>query len=152
MRKKTSPSTIKRVQALARKNYAPQAIAEATGVSVTAVRFYTSPRYEKFESLVAYHGHLAELNGYPSRSAYQKEADAERSQRKKYHEVSRLVHAILRRHKENQSWLARYLGLSRQAVTFYAQGKRMPAEEIYQKLRSLQKQIPSSTLEEKVDE
>lgn len=152
MRKKIPKATIRRVQALARKNYAPQVIAEATGISVTAVCFYTSPRYKKFESLVAYHEHLAELKGYASRTAYQKEADEERSQRKKYQEVSRLVRAILRSHKENQSWLARYLGLSRQAVTFYAQGKRMPAEEIYQKLRGLQKQIPSSSLEEKVEE
>lgn len=150
MRKKIPQATIRRIQSLARKEYDAYSIAEAEGVSITAVRFYTGPRYERFESLMAYHEHLAELNGYASRSEYQREADAARSQRKKYREVSKLVHDILRQQEKNQSWLANYLGVSRQAVSFYAQGKRMPSNNIYQKLRELRNKTAPSPLEEKL--
>lgn len=151
MTKKIPQATIKKIQGLAKKGYGRKEIAKTTRVSETTVYFYSVTYYKGFASIVAYHEYLARKKGYASRTAYQKQADEKRSQRAEYKELSRLVRDILDRCKRNRSWLAAYLGVSRQAASFYGEGKRMPSQEVYQKLRDLRnKTARDLSLEEKI--
>ena len=58
----------------------------------------------------------------------------QRTNSKKNRELSDLVKKRLEELEQNQSWLAEQLGVSRQAVSLYAQGKSLPKGEKLEQL------------------
>ena len=114
-------------------------------VSYSSVYGLTRVLQRGFESLGAYRDHLARAKGFESRSEYEqelvrkrgfesyheykKQLAKERTKRGPNRTISQLMKSSLAELGESQSWLARELGVSRQAVSLYAQGKSIPTGE-----------------------
>lgn len=103
-----------------------------------------------FASYGAYEEHLAKKKGFASRGAYQedwakkkgfaslteyeKHLAKQRQQQPENRELSDLIKRRLREKCKNQTWLARKIGVTRQAVSLYAKGKIIPNEMSLRKL------------------
>lgn len=79
-----------------------------------------------FSSDSQYREHLAQQKGFLSDSKYREHLSKQRCQQQRNRKVSALVNQRLRQLGRNQSWLARQLGVSRQAASLYVQGKLVP--------------------------
>lgn len=84
-------------------------------------------------STVYVHTGAAERN-FASRKDYERFLNERRQKRQSNMELSFLIEERLLIIGRSQYWLAGRLGISKSAVTLYAQGKRMPRESIYRKL------------------
>ena len=93
-------------------------IAEYVSVSCISAWVMTKGRKRGFKTINEYNKHLAK----------------QRSKRRDNIELKDLIHSYLKKFKKNQSWLAEKIGVSRQAVSFYALGKSIPKYETLDKL------------------
>ena len=87
-----------------------------------------------FGSLNEYREHLAKERGFGSLNEYREHLAKERANRNSNKELSYLIKTRLREIGKNQSWLADQIGVSRQAVSFYSQGKLIPKAEVLNRL------------------
>jgi len=104
-------------------------IARQTGVSYGSVYGLTRAQQRGFASGYKYEEHLAQEKGFASHYEYVDHLSQQRSKRKRNRKVRGLVRKRLRELGKNQSWLAEELGVSRQAVSLYVQGKSIPRGE-----------------------
>ena len=74
-------------------------------------------------------------------------ADLARQRQARSENLGRLLQEKLIEEGKTQRWLARELGISKSAVSFYVHGKRLPCEEIVSRLFSVLN-IPYQTLDE----
>lgn len=101
-------------------------IARQVGVSSSSVYGLTRAHQRGFASDYKYQEYLAQQNGFASRYEYVEHLSQQRSKRKRNRQLRGLVRKRLREIGKNQSWLAEELGVSRQAVSLYVQGKSIP--------------------------
>ncbi len=73
--------------------------------------------------------YLAKIRGFASNSEYRKEGARRRQSNPSNQILSALINRRLGELGENQSWLARRIGLSRQSVSLYALGKVLPRDD-----------------------
>ena len=99
-----------------------------------------------FASLTKYQEHLAKERGFASLTEYREHLAKERSRERPNKELSNLIKSRLKKLKRNQSWLAEQIGVSRQAVSFYATGKTIPQDGTLNRLFAILKvkRIPKS--------
>ena len=125
-------------------------ISQSVGVSYISAWFMTEGRrrgfgswneYQKhlakergFGSYGEYREHLAKERGFGSLNEYREHLAKERANRNSNKELSYLIKTRLREIGKNQSWLADQIGVSRQAVSFYSQGKLIPKAEVLNRL------------------
>ena len=149
MRSKTSPETIRLIRRLASEGLPATEIARQTGVPYQLTWTYV----QGFASLNKYREHLAQQQGFASRNEYQehlvkkkgfaslteyREHLAEQRQsRPANQELSDIIKNGLKLLGQNQSWLARELGLSRQMVSNYIHGKYLPRQELLEKIQTV---------------
>ena len=142
-------------------------IARQTGVSYPSVYGMTRARQkvnpetgEPFESYTAYRKHLARQKvnpetGEPFKSRTEYEAYHARQRINRNKGLGNLIREILEELGQNQSWLAKQLGVSRQAVSNYIQGRLIPGEDkverLLQVIRTNYKTSPTS-LDDLVEE
>lgn len=108
------------------KGISPAEIARRTGISYTTVYSLTRVQQRGFASNYEYEVHLAQQRGFESVNEYREYCAQHRTERKANRELGDLVKQKLKELGKNQSWLAEQLGVSRQAASFYAQGKSIP--------------------------
>ena len=82
-----------------------------------------------------YQDYLAQMRGFASNSEYRKEGARRRQSYPSNKALSALINRRLEELGENQSWLARRTGLSRQTISLYVQGKVFPKDD--ETLRSI---------------
>ncbi len=73
--------------------------------------------------------YLAKMRGFASHSEYRKEGSRRRQSNPSNQVLGALINRRLEELGENQSWLARRIGLSRQSVSLYALGKVLPKDD-----------------------
>ncbi len=79
-----------------------------------------------FKNYSEYQEHLAQQKGFKNYSEYQEHLAQERSQRTANQGFSTLINSSLKKLRKNQNWLAKQIGVSRQAVSLYTKGKVIP--------------------------
>ncbi len=99
----------------------PQQIAEVTGHPITQVYLY----------------HRALKKGFPSLWEYRKHLDALRQQKPENQALVGFIRGKLEELGESQGWLARQMGIHRQLVSLYAQGKTLPNNETLARMFSI---------------
>jgi DNA-binding XRE family transcriptional regulator len=99
-----------------------------------------------FTSYHSYQKYLTEQRGFTSYHSYQKYLTEQRQKKSFNKELSNLIIKNLKRLEKNQSWLAKQIGVSREAVSKYTKGKYTPNKEILNKLCSTLK-VQYQTLE-----
>ena len=109
-------------------------ISQSVGVSYISAWFMTEGRRRGFGSWNEYQKHLAKERGFGSLNEYREHLAKERANRNSNKELSYLIKTRLREIGKNQSWLADQIGVSRQAVSFYSQGKLIPKAEVLNRL------------------
>ena len=82
-----------------------------------------------FESYKEYLEHQAKQRGFNSMRDYREYMDEQKQKRAETQVLSSLIKERLTELGENQSWLAKKLNVSRQMVSLYIQGKRMPSKK-----------------------
>ncbi len=82
-----------------------------------------------------YQNYLAQMRGFVSNTEYRKEKARRRQSNPSNQALSALINRRLEELGENQSWLARRTGLSRQSISLYVQGKVFPKDD--ERLRSI---------------
>lgn len=95
-------------------------IAEDIGVSYNSARILTIGREIGFKNYYEYHESLAQ----------------KRSQKQENKDLSYLIKSRLKELGKNQNWLAEQLGVTRQAVSYYVQGKMIPQNQVLTNLFS----------------
>ncbi len=73
--------------------------------------------------------YLARMRGFASNAEYRKEGSRRRQSNPRNQVLSAMINRRLDELGENQSWLARRIGLSRQSVSLYALGKVLPKDD-----------------------
>ena len=73
--------------------------------------------------------YLARMRGFASNAEYRKEGSRRRQSNPRNQVLSAIINRRLEELGENQSWLARRIGLSRQSVSLYALGKVLPKDD-----------------------
>ena len=76
-----------------------------------------------------YQNYLAQMRGFASNTEYRKERARRRQSNPSNQALSALISRRLEELGENQSWLARRTGLSRQSISLYVQGKALPKDD-----------------------
>jgi len=71
---------------------------------------------------------LAQGRGFASKNEYRKEMARRKQTKPKNKAVRDLINSKLQEIGKNQAWLARQVGLSRQSISMYAQGKVLPKD------------------------
>ncbi len=69
------------------------------------------------------------MRGFASNSEYRKEGSRRRQSNPSNQVLGALINRRLEELGENQSWLARRIGLSRESVSLYALGKVLPKDD-----------------------
>ena len=88
---------------------------------------------------------------FESLSQYQEHTARQRINRPENQGLSNLIKERLKELGKNQSWLSRKLGVSREAVSKYAQGKYTPDNEVLEKLYSAL-EVPYKTLDDLLED
>ena len=128
----------------------PTQIARQTRVSYSSVYGLTRARQrvdpetrQRFESLSQYLEYKARQRVNPetgqlfeSRGQYERYRARQRVNKPKNQSLSDLIKRRLKELGRNQSWLARELGVIRQAVSLYIQGRSLPTEDLLENLYS----------------
>ncbi len=83
-----------------------------------------------YKSLHEYQEHLAKQKGYNSYSEYQEHLAKKRQKKLVNSKLGRLIKTRLKELGESQSWLAEQIGVTRQAVSLYINGRNIPKEDI----------------------
>jgi len=73
--------------------------------------------------------YLAQKRGFASYTELRKELAKRRQSNPNNQALSELINTKLQELRKNQAWLARRVGLSRQSVSLYGQGKALPKDE-----------------------
>ncbi len=153
MRKRLSEETREEIRRLYNKGsgLTPTEIVKQTRVSYSFVYgltrakergFASRTEYEKhlvkerrgFASLAEYREHLAKERGFASRTKYEQYLAKKRQQRPENQGLGKLIVTRLKELGRNQSWLAREIKVTRQAVSLYAQGRSVPTEDLLESL------------------
>ena len=143
----------------------PAEIARQTGVSYSSVYGLTRIRQrvnpetgEPFESRNQYQEYTARQRVNPetgepfeSRSQYQEYTARQRVNRPENQGLSDLIKKRLKELGRNQSWLSREIGVSRQAVSKYVQGKYTPDNGVLEKMYSAL-EVSYQTLDDLLDD
>ena len=109
-------------------------IAKYVSISCISAWVMTKGRKRGFKNYTEYEEYLAQKRGFKTINEYNKHLAKQRSKRRDNIELKDLIHSYLKKFKKNQSWLAEKIGVSRQAVSFYALGKSIPKYETLDKL------------------
>ena len=113
-------------------------------------------RRKGFSSRGEYQTHLAKQKGFASHGEYLDDLAKQKgfSSRGEYKddlakrkELSDLIKKRLKELGQNQTWLSQQMGVSRQAVSYYVQGKVIPKGEHLPKLYSAL-EVPYNTLDD----
>src|SRR3989344_3975891 len=104
-------------------------------------------RRKGFSSRGEYQTHLAKQKGFSSRGEYETHLARQRQERPQNQELSDLIKKRLKELGQNQTWLSQQMGVSRQAVSYYVQGKVIPKGEHLPKLYSAL-EVPYNTLDD----
>ncbi len=86
-------------------------------------------RWKGFTSYRSYRDYLAQRRGFASYYEYRKELARRRQSNPNYQALRDLINSRLQELGKNRSWLARRIGLSRQSVSMYGQGKSLPQDD-----------------------
>lgn len=142
MRKRISEETKQRIKELHAQGLPSTEVARMTGVS------YFTARATKMGGAGVYQNMLAKLNGHGSFAKYQREIRRRRTIREPRAEgFSRLLEEELRRLGRNQSWLAKELDVTRQAISDYMHGYYAPEKGVLEKLSGVIR-VPYETLQD----
>ena len=100
-----------------------------------------------FSSRGEYKDDLAKRKGFSSGGEYEDHLARQRQERPQNQELSDLIKKRLKELGQNQTWLSQQMGVSRQAVSYYVQGKVIPKGEHLPKLYSAL-EVPYNTLDD----
>src|SRR3989344_3243220 len=100
-----------------------------------------------FSSSGEYLDDLVRRKGFSSSGEYQDDLAKQRQERPQNQELSDLIKKRLKELGQNQTWLSQQMGVSRQAVSYYVQGKVIPKGEHLPKLYSAL-EVPYNTLDD----
>src|SRR3989344_3179588 len=100
-----------------------------------------------FSSRGEYMDDLAKRKGFSSGGEYEDHLARQRQERPQNQELSDLIKKRLKELGQNQTWLSQQMGVSRQAVSYYVQGKVIPKGEHLPKLYSAL-EVPYNTLDD----
>ena len=126
-------------------------IASQVGVSYSSAYGLTRAKERGFASLTEYEKHLAKKRGFESQTEYEKHLAKERQRRPENQELSKLIKTKLKEGGKNQSWLAKEMGITSQAVSLYVRGKNVPTEDLLGRLYSLL-DVPYKTLDDLLED
>lgn len=121
VRRLTTPAKIEEIKRLRSQGLTIDAIVAITNCSTSTIYAYTG----------------AAERGFSSRRDYERFLNEERQKRKNNIELSDLIKERLQIMRRSKYWLAGKLGISKSAVTLYANGKRIPREDIYKRLLNI---------------
>jgi len=165
MLRKISDETKKLMEKLYAQDLPISEIARRANVSYPTAYGYTKLRQrinpetgQPFESRSQYQEYTARQRinpetGQPfeSLSQYEEYTARQRVNQPENQGLSNLIKKRLKELGKNQSWLARELGVTRQAVSLYVQGRSVPREELLEKLYS-SLDVPYKTLDDLLED
>nr|MBI4156466.1 helix-turn-helix domain-containing protein [Candidatus Woesearchaeota archaeon] len=106
---------------------------------------------KKYASRSEYDEDLAKRRGFKSKSKYQEYLAKIKQNKKQNKELSDLIREKLKKTGKDQKDLAEEIGVSRQMVSIYLQGKSIPKNDILKKL-SKAIEVPYKILEDILEE
>src|SRR3989344_4595819 len=104
-------------------------------------------RRKGFYSSGEHQDDLAKRKVFSSGGEYEDHLARQRQERPQNQELSDLIKKRLKELGQNQTWLSQQMGVSRQAVSYYVQGKVIPKGEHLPKLYSAL-EVPYNTLDD----
>jgi len=111
-------------------------IARRAGVDYTTAYGYSAGIDGGFVSPVEYYKRAAVRRGFASLSEYNRFTGSRRQERRENQVLSYVIEIGLEELGRSQSWLAGQIGVTRESISKYAQGKTMPNGEIIARLFS----------------
>jgi transcriptional regulator with XRE-family HTH domain len=124
----TPDETVELMQELREEGLSVKEIAKRVNVSYTTAYRYTRAK-ERTEEMIKEMGFL-------SLEDYKRCLDIKKQQRPTHKELGDLIKKRLKELGENQSWLAKQIGVSREAVSKYIQGEYIPRDKVLERLYS----------------
>lgn len=163
MPRRISEETKGKIWDLFRQGKSYEEIASITNTSQKTAWIYSQLRKMGLKSHTDYEIHLIKRKGYKSRTEYEiskarergykslaeysKSLAEERQQKDANIAFSCFLAEKIKEYSMSQSELARQLGVSRQAVSMYVQGKMLPEKEILLKIYSIL-EVPYQTIDD----